>query len=230
MDIRRSLFALAAPLVMAATTASAGGAPAPTPEARAASEKVIQALQHDTAIHAYQWTETMVVMVDGKEKESVVNACSYNAEGKVARSPETTRAASAKGVPGTKAELDSYLKSAVALMREYVRPDPAKLEACQQAGHVTVAVQEPGRRVKLDFKDYSKPGDDLALIVNPGTNQIVSLAASTYMVNAVDRAEIHTEMSQLPDGTGYPSRIQFDTPGRQLGVNVTNSDYRKKTS
>jgi hypothetical protein len=238
MHTPRSLFAITSALVISANTVFAqgaapvpGAAHAPADAAKSAAEMVIQALEHDTAIHAYQWTETMVVMVDGKEKETVSNACSYNTEGRVVRSPTAAAAVqpAKTGVPGTKAEIDSYLKSAVALMREYVRPDPQKLEECENAARVTVA-NEAGGRMKIDFKDYLKRGDDLSLVVDSGTNQVVSSSASSYLTNMVDRAEIHTEMSQLPDGAGYPSHIKFDTPGRQLGVTVTNSDYRKKTS
>jgi hypothetical protein len=197
---------------------------APDPRA----EKIIQALQKNTAIRAYQWTETMVVMMGDKEKTKIIHACSYNEEGRVVRTPGKEQPM-AKNLPGTKSEIDAYAASAVALMREYVRPNPAKLEACLQAGRVTVAAEKSGS-MKLDFKDYLKPGDHLVMVVDPGTNQIASLNASTYMVNSIDRAHIQTEMTRLPDGTGYPSRVKLDTPNRAMGINVTNSDYRKKTS
>ena len=93
-----------------------------------------------------------------------------------------------------------------------------------------IATEEAGQRLQLDFKNYMKSGDHLIVIVNAAADRIISLAGSSYLTNQGDRAEIHTEMSQLPDGTAYPSHVKFDTPTRQMGVTVTNSDYRKKTS
>ena len=138
MKIPHRLIAVTATLVMMAPHAFAQGTSAPsaakrttpTPDARGAAEKVIQMLKRDTAIHAYQWKETMVVMVDGKQKQTLVNACSYNPAGKVFRNPASAQVSHvAKDVPGTTAEIASYTKSAVALMREFVRPNPDKLEA-----------------------------------------------------------------------------------------------------
>jgi hypothetical protein len=174
----------------------------------------------------------MVIMVDGKEKETVVNACRYNENGGVARTSTNTPAArnTAGGTPGTSTEIGGYVNAAVGLMRPYVRPDAAKLQECQNASRVSLSMEDAGKREKLEYRDYAKKGDTLVLMVDPSTHQILSTVASTYMTNAGDRASIHTEMSQLPDGTAYPSRITFETPGRQMGAVVTNSDYRKKTS
>ncbi|HET6462366.1 MAG TPA: hypothetical protein VFH33_01075 [Candidatus Krumholzibacteria bacterium] len=232
MTVPHRLIAVTATWVMAATAAFAqGGSTSATPDARAEAGKIIQALKNDAAIHAYTWTETNVVLVDGKDKHTAVNACSYGPEGKVVRTPANAGAAEqmAKGVPGTTGEINGYLSQAVALMRGYVRPRTDKLEECRSAGRVS-AVQEAGQRMKLTFKDYLKPGDQLTLEVDTATNHLTALSASTYMTNRADKAEIHTEMSQLPDGTDYPSSIKFATPERAMGVNVTNSDYKKKTS
>jgi hypothetical protein len=229
MHIPHRWIAVTAACVLAASAAFAQEAS--TADARAEAGKIIQALNNDTAIRAYTWTETNLVLVDGKEKHTTVNACSYSPEGKVVRAPANAPAAqqTAKGVPGTTAEINAYLKQAVALMRGYVRPRADKLEECRSAGRVSV-VRVSGERMKLDFADYLKPGDHLSLEVNTATNHIVALSASTYMTNQADKAEIHTEMSLLPDGTEYPSSIKFVTPERAMGVNVTNSDYKKKTS
>lgn len=231
MRVPHRLIAVTATCVMIASTALAQDTSAPaTADARAAAGKIIQALNNDTAIQAYTWTETNVVLVDGKEKHTAVNACRYSPEGKVVRTPANAAAAEqmARGVPGTTTEIGGYLKQAVALMRGYIRPRTDKLEECRAAGRVSM-VQEAGQRMKLSFKDYLKPGDQLTMEVDTATNHIVALAASTYMINRADRAEIHTEMSQLPDGTDYPTSIKFTTPERAMGVNVTNSDYKKKT-
>ncbi|HKW15429.1 MAG TPA: hypothetical protein VJS69_13155 [Candidatus Krumholzibacteria bacterium] len=207
------------------------GAPGTMEAAAAASTKVIQTLQNAKAIKAYQWTETMVVMVEGKEKDTVVNTCSYNDAGGVARTAVDAKKSEqvAGGTPGTSVEIDSYVKASVGVMRQYVRPDPLKLQQCQDATRISVAMEDGGKHEKLTYRDYMKKGDNLTLVVDPATSQIISLTASTYMTNPGDRADIHTEMSQMPDGTAYPSHIKFDTPGRQMGMVVTNTNFQKKS-
>jgi len=213
----------------ASTAPKPSAAPAASANAKAASARFIEALQKQTAIKSYQWTETMVVRVDGKEKATVVNTCGYNEDGGVSRTPvKGERTQVAKGTPGTAPEIDSYVNSAVAVMRGYVRPRPEKLQACEDAGRVSVSTDGKGQ--KLEYRDYLKPGDILTLVLDPSTSQILSSSASTYVINSNDRAEIHTEMAQLPDGSSYPSHIKFDTPGRQMGIVATDSNYRKKSS
>jgi hypothetical protein len=235
MHMPRFLFALSGALAIAAGAALAQ---TPTKDTSAASSPaktlsttVIQALQKQTAIKSYQWTETMVVSANAKEKATVVNTCYYNADGGVSRTPVSEKASQKAGSgTGTTTEIATYVNSAVAVMRGYVRPSPERLQACQDAGRVSVTTEQDGKRQKLQYRNVMKAGDNLSLVVDPSTGQILSMAASTYVINANDRAEIHTEMSQLPDGSSYPSRITFDTPGREMGVVATNSNFRKKSS
>lgn len=229
------VFSLIGALVLSSTVALAQGTAkpktAPAADAKAASARVIAVLQKNTTIRSYGWTESMVVSVDGKEKNKILNACSYNENNRVARTPMNAKAAEkvAGGAPGTSNEIDSYVTEAVAAMREYVRPDPAKLQACEDAGRVTLTPGEENR-AKLDYSDYMKKGDHLVLEIDRSLNQILTSSASTYVTNPNDRAVIRTEMSQLPDGSSYPSKITFNTPGRLMSAVVTNSDFKKKTS
>ena len=184
-------------------------------------------------LHAYEWKETAVVSYKGVDKATTVNSCAYDAAGKLIKTPEgaaareksTHKTASAKAKPN---EYQAYMHSAIALARSYVPPDPARLEKCKAAGHMTSTPEESGQRVRLDFKDYEKTGDDLSLEVNPATHQIISMDVSSYMATAKDAVKLNADMALLPDGTNYPSRLKLDTPAKAMGMVVTNSDFQKK--
>ncbi len=217
-----------------ATTAHHAGSTAPVDEHLAAIRQNLEQSRHN--LRGYHWKETIVVSQKGEDKSTMMNSCVYDAGGKVVRTPEPVPASThATGVRSAtpnaeKAELQSYEHSAVALMRSYVPPDPMKLQKCQQSGKMTTNVVEEGHRVKLTFKDYQKPGDEMTIEVNPESNQILSLAVNSFLATAKDGVTLNVDMASLPDGTTYPSKTRLDTPAKQMGLTVTNSDYQKKTS
>ena len=134
-------------------------------EAASADEHVAALKQNLGAsqknLKQYQWTETTVVSYKGEEKSSTTKSCSYDADGKVVKTTVSAPAEHKKkrGLRGKagdhkKEEISSYMQSAVGLVMSYVPPDPAKIQACKDAGKMSVTVTEPGKRVKIDFNHY----------------------------------------------------------------------------
>lgn len=126
-----------------------------------------------------------------------------------------------------KQELTSYMQSAVGLVKTYVPPDPAKLQAAKEAGNVSLQMLEPGKRVGLVFQDYEKPGDKLTMIVDPSTSQPLELKVATYLDSPSDVVSLEVSMAQLDDATTYPSVSKLNVAAKNLTVKVTNSGYRK---
>jgi hypothetical protein len=187
-------------------------------------------------LRGYHWKETIVVNYKGEDKATMVNACVYDASGKLVRTPEPVPATASSGGMHTAtanskaAEIKAYEHSAVGLMRSYVPPDPAKLDKCKKSGKMSTEVIEDGQRVKLSFKDYQKPGDQMIFEVNPGTNQILNVRVDSYLASAKDAVKLDVNMASLPDGTSYPAKVKLDTPAKEMGLTATSSDYQKKTS
>jgi len=206
----------------------------PSDENFAAIRQSLEESRHN--LRGYHWKETIVVSHNGEDKSTLMNSCVYDASGKVVRTPEPLPAnAQMNGVRGAapnaeKAAVQAYEHSAVALLRSYVPPDPARLRKCWQAGKMTTDVIEAGHRVKLGFKDYEKPGDEMIVEVNPASHQVLSLAVNSFLTSAKDAVTMNADMASLPDGTSYPAKVQLNTPAKQMGLTVTNSDYQKKTS
>ena len=117
--------------------------------------------------------------------------------------------------------------NAVSLVKSYVPLNAAKIQAAKDAGRVGVEVLEPGKRARLNFGDYEKPGDNLGIEVDLANNRPLGLKVSTYLDNAKDAVLLDVRMGQLNDGTTYASDITLDAKAKNLTVLLQNGGYRK---
>jgi Rieske Fe-S protein len=216
--------------------APAAAAPAPTTAERVAAIKASFA-QSMANLKQYQWTETQVVNLKGEDKSNKQNTCYYGADGKVVKTP-VAPPEEAKGKPGVRGkiiankteEMADYMQSAVALVKSYIPPDPAKIQAAKDAGKVSMTPLQGGKQARVDIKDYEKPGDDLGIMIDMTTNQILGLNVASYLTDATDAVTLNVTMGMLPDGTQYPSTILLNGVAKQIKVTTTNSGYEKKTN
>jgi hypothetical protein len=187
------------------------------------------------ALRQYEWVETTAVSLKGEEKSRTQNKCAYLPDGKVlktplsAPAPETgkqPRGLKGKVVENKKEDISEGAKEAVALVKQYVPPDPARIQAAKAAGNVSVTPPDASGQVRMVIKDYLKPGDSLALDVNAATDQIAGMTVSTF-TDKKDPVGLKISWSALPEGWVYPAKIQLDVPSQKLGVAIENSGYKK---
>ena len=107
----------------------------------------------------YEWVETTVVSLKGEEKSRQMNKCYHGADGKVQKIPLTTpppaekkRGLRGKIAESKKEELTDYMKDAIALVKQYVPPEPLLIQKAKDTGKVTIQPL-PGQRVRLTFAD-----------------------------------------------------------------------------
>lgn len=188
----------------------------------------------EAVLRQYEWIETTAVSLKGEEKSRQQERCYYGADGgvqKVATSaapaPEKKRGLRGRVAESKQEELTDYMKSAVALVKTYVPPSPAKIQAAKDAGKVSIDVLEPGQRARLNFRDYEKPGDTLGVEVDLVSNRPLGLKVATYLEDAKDTVILDVRMGQLNDGTTYPSDVTLDAAAKKLKVTVKHSGYRK---
>ena len=187
-------------------------------------------------LKTYEWIETTVVKQKGEQKARMQNQVYYGADGalqKVPISSEKSEGRKKRGLRGKiaenkKNEVKGYLKSAVETVRLYVPPDPTRLQAGAKAGKVSFSPIEPGKRVRLDFRDYQKPGDVLGIEVDIVNNRILGLAVESYINDPGDIVTMKSQFRTLADGATYPARIALDAPKESVTVEVTNTGYRKQ--
>src|SRR5258708_10168860 len=94
-------------------------------------------------LRQYEWIETTVISLKGEQKSSQQKQCYYGAEGSlqkvtmsVSPQPEKKRGLRGRVIENKKEELTDYMKQAIALVKSYVPPEPAKIQAAKDAGQV----------------------------------------------------------------------------------------------
>jgi len=190
--------------------------------------------QDQQNIRQYEWIETTVITLKGAEKSRQQQQCYYGAEGSLQKVPLSAsppppkkRGLRGRVVEKKKEELTDYMKGAVALVKTYVPPDPAKIQAVKQAGKISLDMPGADSGARLNLRDYSKPGDMLSVEVDPTSNRVMGLTVTTYLDNAKDAVTLIVRFLSLQDGTGYPATEVLVAKAKNLTVNVTNSGYRK---
>jgi hypothetical protein len=229
---RTGIYVLAAVLA-ASSGIAAAQAPQPSLQERVANLKATFAASQ-AALRQYEWIETTVVSLNGEQKSSKQQRCYYGADGALQKvlidaspPPATKPGLRGRIIANKKAELTEYMQNAVSLVKSYVPPDPAKLQATKDAGKVSIQVLDPGKRAQLNFHDYQKPGDNLAITIDIANNIISGIGVSSYLDGATDVVTMSATMGQLNDGTIYTSNITLDAFAKNLNVTVQNSGYRK---
>jgi len=185
----------------------------------------------------YEWIETTVVSLKGDEKSRKVNRCYYGADGGVAKVPLATpepekkkRGLRGRIVANKKEELTDYMQQAVALVKDYVPLNPAMIQAANDAGKASLDILQPGKRVRLNFRDYLKPGDNLAVEIDLTKNRLLGLRVKTYLESEKDAVSLDARMASLNDGTTYSDSLTLNASKKKVQVVVDNSGYRKMSN
>jgi hypothetical protein len=220
--MKRTILVSAA--LLGAMLASPARAQAPAgaiQERVAALKNSMIASQQD--LRRYQWIETMTVSVNGEQKSFKEMSCYYGADGSlqkvpVASSPPPKKKFGLRGAiaESKQEEMTDTMKQAAALVKSYVPPNTALIDRAVQSGNVSVDMIQPGKVVRLDFKNYQLPGDVLG----------ITLDLSTYMGDPSNPVTMVSQMGQLMDGATYTARTELQVPSKNIEVDVVNTGYR----
>lgn len=225
------LFALAALGALALVWAGHGAAQAPTNEESIAAIKQSLA-QSQALLRQYEWIETTVLSLKGEEKSRTQNRCYYGAEGALQKVPVSTpeEAKKKKGLRGrivaNKTEdLVEYMTNAVALVKSYVPPDPARIQAAKDAGRVSFT--PIGSNMRVDIRDYQKPGDTLGLELDMAKSILLGMTVASWLKDAQDTVGLKVGFGSLADGAVYAAEIVLSAPSQSIEVKITNTGYKK---
>lgn len=185
-------------------------------------------------IKQYEWIETTTVFLKGEQKAQIEKRCYYGADGKVEKvmltqpaPPERKRGLRGIIMEKKKAELTDEMKQAVETLHQYVPPSHEQIEACKAAGNASIDVVDPGKRVRLNFKDYKVPGDKLSIEVDLTNNRPATLAVTSYLDTPAKPLTCNVTFGALEDGTTYAEETTLNLEKQNLKVVVENSGYRK---
>jgi hypothetical protein len=211
---------------------------APTPQERVAALKQSLA-DSQKAIRQYEWIETTIISLKGEEKARKQKRCYYGADGKLQKldiadaappqqAPPSGRRGGrlkAKVVENKKDDMKDYMERAAGLVHQYVPPKPDDIQRAKDAGKVKTSTAGPGR-ARLEFTDYLKPGDRLAVDVDAAANRLLGLTVATYLDKAEDAVTLDVEVGALADGTSYAKQTTLDAAAKKIRVVIQNSGYR----
>jgi hypothetical protein len=214
-------------------------------EQDAAAQKVAaikQSLQASaTALRSYEWIETITVSLDGDEKSRKENRVYYGADGKEQKVPVEGGQSSGsgktpRGIRGRIAkkkteEMEDYVQQAMALIKQYVPPDPARLQAIKDQGAQVLEVLDNATKLRAEFPNYLKTGDLLSVDIDPNSDRIKGVSVASYLEDdAKDVVTLAVTFSELQDGTSFPAEIKMHGASKKLDVVIDNSGYRKAGS
>jgi hypothetical protein len=213
-------------------------APSAAPSDHVAAIK--ESLQKSMAeLREYQWVQTTVISIKGEEKSRTQDSCYYGADGSLQKTPipnePESQAKEPRGIRGKIVEhkqedISDSAKQAVALVKEYVPPDPARIQAAKEAGNLSVVPPDSQGGAKVVIRNYLKTGDSITLDFNTSVNRITGLSVSTYADESKDTVTLTASFGIFPDGTVYAQTIDLDVKAQELAVQITNSGYKKMAS
>jgi hypothetical protein len=189
------------------------------------------------ALHGYTWVETTVISIKGEEKSRTESSCSYSADGQVEKTPipgqTSDESKKPRGLRGRiaerkKAEITDSMQQAIALVKQYVPPDAAKIQAAKEQGDLSVVPPDERGNVQVTIKDYLKSGDSITIEANAATNRLTGMSVATYVDSAKDAVGLEVAFEVFTDGTTiYPATVDLTVASQHLEVAITNSGYQK---
>ena len=192
------------------------------------------AAQSKQALLSYTWIEKTELSFKGEVKNTKIDSCSYGADGKVQKTvvQEPPPAGKKPGLRGKviekkKGEMQEELQAAMALVQQYVPPDPGLIQVVIGAGKASLSQQGP-EMVALKFPDYLKAGDALTLTLDSAFKAMRQIDVSTFMDDPTKPVTLKVKMAPLPDAS-YPASVTLSIPASSIEVRVTNSNYQKLT-
>ena len=191
------------------------------------------AARNEQTLRSYSWIEKSELLLKGEVKNTKVDACRYGPDGKVQKTavvepapPEKKRGLKGKIVAKKTGEMKEELESGVALVQQYLPPEPEKMQAVMTAGTASLAQAGPGFAA-LKFPGYAKTGDALTLTFESAVKTLRQLEVNTWLDKPDNPVNLKVTMQALPDGTSYPGNVILSIPSSKIEVRITKSNYQK---
>jgi len=222
-------------VLVASIAASAMQDPAAKEQLQARIAEVKASLAANAAsLRQYTWQETTEISLKGEVKSKTQNACSYGPDGtvqkKLVSAPPEKKKDAPRGLKGKIVEnkvddIKDYMESTGKLIKLYVPPDPAKMQASMAAGKGALTQPSAGKAV-LTFSDYSLPGDKFTITFDTVAKKILAVDVNTYLDKPDDKVTLAVAFTSLPEGPNYLSSSLLDVTAKKIQVKTTNNGYK----
>ena len=216
----------------------------------ALQEKVAELKQslaaNQKALQQYTWMETTEISLKGEVKKTDRKECRYGSDGKVMKTaiadaapapPKDDGGGKRRGgrggavkekVVANKVEdLKEYMSNVAALVKQYVPPEPAKIQASAQGGKAALDKETTPGIAELAIRDYALPGDKLTISFNAAAKSVAGVNVNSYLGKEKDTVTLAVRFASLPDGVNHPAETVLVAKAKQIQVKITNSGYHK---
>jgi hypothetical protein len=183
----------------------------------------------------FTWLETTHVAYQGVIKVTKVTDCQYN---KPTPKPTCTPISLTQApLPGgfirkriaesKEASMKAYMDTVRTLIAEYVPTSPQLVEKAYQSGNVAISMDPSNGTKKLVVTSYRLPNDNLTVIFNSATKQLISASISTYTGTAASPVPVTAMVTfaTLPNGVFYAYQKTLNATGAQITVTITSTDF-----
>ena len=167
-------------------------------------------------------------------KNTKIEQCQYGPDGKVQKTlltppPEKKemRGLKKRVVEKKTGEMKEYMEQVVALIQQYIPPQPDLIKADVASGNASFSPQGADA-IQLQFKDFLKKGDVVTFTLNTAAKAIRQVKVDTYLEDAEkDKVALTVDFQTLSDGTNYAAKKILDVAAKKIVVDVTASNYLK---
>ena len=191
------------------------------------------AARNQQTLRSYSWIETTELLFKGEVKNTKVESCRYGAEGRVQKTaivspppPLKIRGLKGKIVAKKTGEMKEELESAVALVQQYLPPEPDKMQVVMTAGTASLSQAGPGFAA-LKFPGYAKAGDALTLTFESAVKTLRQVEVNTWLDKPDNPVVLKVTMHALPDGASYPGNVVLSIPSSKIEVRIAKSNYQR---
>jgi len=185
------------------------------------------------ALRSYTWLEKTELMLKGEVKSTKVDSCRYGPDGTVQKTPvvqppppEKKRGLRGKIIANKTEEMKEELQATVALVQQYVPPDPGMIQVVINAGTASLNQAGPDL-VAFTFPGYTKRGDALTITFDKAITGVRQLDVKTWLEKPEEPATLRVVMQSMPNGISFPGSIVLSIPASKLEVRITKSNYQK---
>ena len=185
------------------------------------------------ALRSYTWLEKTELSLKGEVKATKVDSCRYGPDGKVLKTPvvqpppaEKKRGLKGRIIANKTEEMKEELQATVALIQQYVPPDPGMIQVVMNAGTASLGQAGP-ELVAFNFPGYAKQGDALTITFDKAITGLRQLDVKTWLEKPEEPAMLKVVMQSMPNGISFPGSIVLSIPASQLEVRITKSNYQK---
>jgi hypothetical protein len=189
--------------------------------------------ENQKALRQYAWTESTQLSLKGEVKNTKVEQCQYGPDGKVQKTllsapPEKKemRGLKKRAVEKKTGEMKDYMEEVVALIQQYVPPQPELIKANAADGNASMSPQGAGA-IQLQFKDFVKKGDVVTFTLDTAAKAIRKVQVDTFMDKEEEKVALAVDYKTLPDGINYAAKKNLDVTAKKIVVSITTSNYLK---